>query len=71
MKIEDWFANGEMKLSEFVQAFNRETILFQEAAAGALRPTQYKALFGLEPGENVILADPRVIRRTTRDTERR
>jgi hypothetical protein len=71
MKIEDWFANGEMKLSEFVQAFNRETILFQEAAAGALRPAQYKALFGLEPGENVILADPRVIRRMTRDTERR
>lgn len=71
MKIEDWFANGEMKLTEFAQAFNRETILFQEAIAGVLKPAKYKALFGLEPGDNVILADPRVIRRIARATEAR
>jgi hypothetical protein len=60
-----------MKLTEFAQAFNRETILFQEAIAGILKPAQYKALFGLEPGDNVILADPRVIRRIARATETR
>lgn len=66
MKIEDWFSNGEMKSNEFVQAFNKETILFQEAAAGALKPDRYKALFGLKPGENVILADPTIIKRVFR-----
>ncbi|HXV47657.1 MAG TPA: hypothetical protein VEB61_02565 [Candidatus Binatia bacterium] len=66
MKIEEWFSNGEMKSSEFVQAFNKETILFQEAAAGALKPDRYRALFGLKPGENVILADPRIIKRVFR-----
>jgi hypothetical protein len=63
MKLEEWFANGEMTLAEFARAFNEETILFQEAVAGALKPAQYKTLFGLAPGENVILADPRIIRR--------
>lgn len=61
MKIEDWFSNGEMKGSDFVKAFNKETILFQEAAAGVLKARQYKALFGLEPGDTVILADPRIV----------
>ena len=67
MKIEDWFGHKEMKASEFVKAFNNETILFQEAAAGVLKATQYKALFGLEPGETVILADPRIVKRAFRD----
>ncbi len=67
MKIEDWFCHREMKAREFVQAFNKETILFQEAAAGVLKAKQYKALFGLEPGDNVILADPRIVRRVLRN----
>lgn len=67
MKIEDWFANGEMTLSEFVRAFNKETILFQEAVAGALKADQYKALFGLEPGDSVILADPRIVKQMDKD----
>lgn len=62
MKIEDWFANGEMKLSEFVKAFNTETILFQEAVACVLKADQYEALFGLKPGDTVILADPRIVK---------
>lgn len=67
MKVEEWFSNGEMTASEFVQAFNNETILFQETAVGALKPDRYQALFGLKPGDNVILADPRIIRRAFRN----
>jgi len=67
MKIEDWFSHREMKASEFVKAFNKETILFQEAAAGVLKAKQYKALFGLEPGDTVILADPRIVKKVFRD----
>lgn len=63
MKLEDMFTNREMKASEFVDAFNKETILFQEAAAGALTASHYKLLFGLKPGETVILADPRIIKK--------
>jgi len=63
MKIEEWYSHREMKASEFVNAFNKETILFQEAAAGVLKAKQYKDLFGLEPGETVILADPRIVRK--------
>ncbi len=67
MKIEDWFSHREMKASEFVKAFNKETILFQEAAAGVLKAKQYQALFGLEPGDTVILADPRIVKKVFRD----
>jgi hypothetical protein len=67
MKIEDWFSRKEMKAREFVKAFNNETILFQEAAAGVLKAKQYKAIFGLEPGETVILADPRIVATALRD----
>jgi len=49
MKIEDWFSHREMKAREFVKAFNNETILFQDAAAGVLKAAQYKALFGARP----------------------
>jgi hypothetical protein len=63
MKIEDIFTNKEMKPSEFVNALNTETILFQEAAAGALKAQQYKSLFGLKPGDNVILADPKIVKK--------
>ena len=43
MKIEDLFTNDEMKTSEFVEALNKETILFQEAAANALKPGSVQA----------------------------
>jgi hypothetical protein len=62
MKIEDWFSHKEMKPREFVEAFNKETVVFQEAAAGALNADQYKALFGLNRGETVVLADPRIVK---------
>jgi hypothetical protein len=63
MKIEEWFAAKELTGAAFVDAFNQETILFQEAVAGALTACQYEALFGLPRGETVILADPRIVRR--------
>jgi hypothetical protein len=62
MKLEEWFARKELTAREFVTAFNTETILFQEAVAGALKADQYRALFGLRRGETVILADPRIVR---------
>lgn len=63
MKVEDWFTSGEMSAREFVKAFNEETHLFQESAANTLKASQYKALFGLAPGDFVILADPHIVRR--------
>ncbi len=62
MKIEDLFSEKEMKTREFVEALNKETILFQEAAANALKPAQYQRLFGLKPGDTVVLADPRIVK---------
>jgi hypothetical protein len=62
MKIEDLFTNEEMRAGEFVEALNKETVLFQEAAANTLKPDQYKRLFGLKPGDTVILADPRIVK---------
>ncbi len=61
MKVEDLFNSGEMKVGEFVEAFNRETVLFQDAAAGALKAAQYKLLFGLKRSERVVLADPSIV----------
>jgi len=69
MKIEEWFHQKEMKTDEFVKAFNKETILFQEAAANALKAHQYKALFGLTPGETIILADPRIVKQAYPDSQ--
>lgn len=62
MKVEDLFTNKEMKPSEFVEALNKEIILFQEAAANTLKPGQYQMLFGLKPGDTVVLADPRIVK---------
>ena len=67
MKIEDLFTHDEMKTSEFVKAFNKETVLFQEAVANTLKPAQYKRLFGLKPGDTVILADPRIVKKVYGD----
>jgi hypothetical protein len=63
MKVEDWFTNDEMSVAEFVKAFNKETLQFQETAANALKAPHYKALFGLKPGDFVVLADPRIVKR--------
>ncbi len=66
MKLEEWFARKELTARAFVAAFNAETILFQDAVAGALKAGEYRALFGLRRGETVVLADPRIVRRAFR-----
>ena len=66
LKIEERFANGEMSASEFVKEFDHETIVFQLAAAGAMKSTEYQKLFGLKRGETVVLADPRIVKRALR-----
>jgi hypothetical protein len=67
MKLEDLFTNKEMKTREFVEALNKETVLFQEAAANTLKPGPYRLLFGLKPGDTVILADPRIVKKVYGD----
>jgi hypothetical protein len=63
LQLEEWFAREALTAGEFAAAFNTETILFQEAVAGVLTARQYRALFGLQRGDAVILADPRIVRR--------
>jgi hypothetical protein len=63
LQLEEWFAREALSVGEFAAAFNTETILFQDAVAGALTARQYRTLFGLARGETVILADPRIVRR--------
>ena len=45
----------------FIKAFNAMTDLFQDEAANALSPTQYRHFFGTEPGEHIYLPDPDVL----------
>jgi hypothetical protein len=52
---------------EYVEAFNRETIKFQEEMANALSAEQYEALFGLKPGEAIVLADPEIVKKAARE----
>jgi hypothetical protein len=63
LKIEEWYVNKSMTGSEFVTEFDRETVVFQQAAAGAIKAAQYKKLFGVAPGVTVTLADPRIVKR--------
>ena len=46
---------------DYVEAFNKITIDFQEAMAKSMTVEQYKTLFDLEPEERIILADPRIV----------
>jgi hypothetical protein len=62
MKIDNLYAKEGMKPSEFVKAINDETIAFQEKMANAIKPDVYEALFGLKPGDSLILADPEIIK---------
>jgi hypothetical protein len=66
LKIEEWYANKAMTAAEFIKEFDRETVVFQQAAAGAIKANQYKRLFELPPGTTVTLADPRIVKRVFR-----
>jgi hypothetical protein len=66
LKLEEWFANGHMSWPEFVDEFDKETAVFQHAAAGAMTKSQYRRLFELQPDTTITLADPRIVRRALR-----
>lgn len=59
---EESFINKEMASEEFVESFNKITIGFQDEMASIMSAEQYMALFHLEPGEHVILADPDIVK---------
>jgi len=61
VKAETAFANEKMKPSEFVDAFNKATIDFQDEMASIMKPAQYETLFDLKPGDHVILADRNIV----------
>lgn len=47
----------------FARDFDDLTVYFQRAAEGLVESSQYSALFDLEPGEYVTLADPEIMER--------
>jgi len=63
VKTEAAFAKGQMTPDEFVDEFNKLTIKFQDKMANTLKAEQYETLFDLKPGERVILADPRIVKK--------
>jgi hypothetical protein len=60
---EEAFKNEEMEAKEFVDRFNDLTIRFQTEMANVMKPDQYESLFELKPDEQVILADPEIVKR--------
>lgn len=62
MKIEETYLNNGMTFKEFIVAFNKVTIDFQNTMASTLKQEHYKKLFELEPGETVTLADPMIVK---------
>ncbi len=62
-KHETLFANKEMDIQEFVDAFDDVTIKFQNEMANIMKPEQYETLFDLKPGDHVVLADRRIVKK--------
>ena len=48
---------------EFVDRFNKITILFQDEMASVMKPEQYETLYDLKPGDRVLLADRKIVKR--------
>lgn len=61
LKVESAFAEEMMPAREFVEAVNQATISLQDELANAMTPAQYETLLDLKPGDQVILADPRIV----------
>lgn len=55
-------AHDRMLPAEFVKAFNKMTIKFQDDVAAALNKKQYLKLLELDRDEKVVLADPEIIK---------
>ena len=61
LNIVESFANKEMKPAEFIKAFNKMTLDFQDDLASAITDKQYRAMFDLKRDERVVLADPAIV----------
>ncbi len=66
-EIDDAFTQGKLKAAEFVKALDERINAFQRVAAEILEADQYQALFDLEPGEPVTLADPDIVKQAYPD----
>jgi len=62
-KPEAAFARDDAPAAEFVNAFNKATILFQDEMATVMKPEQYETLFDLKPDERVVLADRKIVKK--------
>jgi len=63
IKAETAFTKDEMVAQEFVDAFNKTTIEFQDEMASIMKPEQYETIFDLKVGDHVILADPKIVKK--------
>ena len=63
IKAETTFSNKEMNAQEFVDAFNKTTIEFQDEMASIMKPEQYETIFDLNVGDHVILADHKIVKK--------
>lgn len=61
LSIVESFANNEMKPAEFIKAFNKMTLDFQDDLSNAINERQYVTLFDLKRDERILLADPAII----------
>ncbi len=62
-KAETAFEHDRKAAGEFVDRFNKTTILFQDEMASVMKPDQYETLYDLKPDERVILADRRIVKK--------
>ena len=63
IKDETAFSNKEMNAQEFVDAFNKATIEFQDEMASVMKPEQYETIFDLKVDDHVLLADPKIVKK--------
>lgn len=61
LKIEKPFAANEAGAADFVAAFDRLTLDFQDEMANAMTAEQYLTLFDLKPDERVVLTDRNIV----------
>lgn len=62
-KLESALSTKEMPMREYVRAFNRQTIAFQEEMANLMTREQYESMFNLKRGDTVLLADPEIVKK--------
>jgi len=63
IKDETAFSKHEMNAQEFVDAFNKATIEFQDEMASVMKPEQYETIFDLKVDDHILLADPKIVKK--------